>query len=222
MKDKRKWLVGGGIILIIILGILVVHQYYPDFRVGLPLGRMGLRQLLRHHGPVSAVILILLTAAMTAVPGISSSIICVFNGVAYGPIMGFLMNVVGMALGNGGVIMTIGKFPAQNKKHSRINLRATGYPGMTAMLGYMIPVIPSALVSYAVVKARLQVSKAIMAVIGGSLPTAFLYAFGGDALLRGSYRRLLIVGGGLLILIAGVLLFRRLHHAVWQRRRSEQ
>ncbi len=214
MKDKRKWLVGGGIVLIIILGILVVHQYYPDFRLGLPLGRTGLRQLLRHHGPVSAVILILLTAAMTAVPGVSSSIVCVFNGVAYGPIVGFLMNVIGMALGNSGVIMTLAKLPAQNKKHPRINLRATGYPGITAMLGYMIPVIPSALVSYAVVKARLRGPKTTAAVIGGSLPTAFLYAFGGDALLRGSYRRLLIVGGGLLLLIAGVLLFRRLHHVV--------
>ena len=82
------------------------------------------------------------------------------------------------------------------------------------MLGYMIPVIPSAPVSYAVVKARLRGPKITAAVIGGSLPTAFLYAFGGDALLRGSYRRLLIVGGGLLLLIAGVLLFRRLHHVV--------
>lgn len=214
MKDKRKWLIGSGIILIIVLGILVIHQYYPDFRLGLPLGRTGLRQLLRHHGPVSAVILILLTAAMTAVPGVSSSIVCVFNGVAYGPIVGFLMNVIGMALGNSGVIMTLAKLPAQNKKHPRINLRATGYPGITAMLGYMIPVIPSALVSYAVVKARLRGPKTTAAVIGGSLPTAFLYAFGGDALLRGSYRRLLIVGGGLLLLIAGVLLFRRLHHVV--------
>ncbi|MFK5676135.1 MULTISPECIES: TVP38/TMEM64 family protein [unclassified Ligilactobacillus] len=218
MKDKRKWLVGGGITLIIILGILVIHQYYPDFKLGLPLGRIGLRQLLRHHGPVSAVILILLTAAMTAVPGVSSSIVCVFNGVAYGPIIGFLMNIIGMALGNGGVIMTLDRLPAQDKSRSRINLQATGYPGMTAMLGYMIPVIPSVLVSYAAVKARLQISKIIMAVVGGSLPTAFLYAFGGDALLRGNYRRLLVVGGGLLILIAGVLLFHRFHHTTrWSR-----
>ena len=222
MKDKRKWLIGGGIILIIILGILVIHQYYPDFRLGLPLGRTGLRQLLRHHGPVSAFVLILLTATMTAVPGVSSSIVCVFNGVAYGPVMGFLMNVVGMALGNGGVIATLDKLPVQSKKHPRINLRTTGYPGMTAMLGYMIPVVPSVLVSYAVVKARLRATKTVAAVIGGVVPTAFLYAFGGDALLRGSYRRLLVVGGGLVLLIAGVLIFRRLHHAVRRYRQNRK
>ncbi|WP_424960708.1 TVP38/TMEM64 family protein [Paenilisteria rocourtiae] len=50
----------------------------------------------------------------------------------------------------------------------------------------MIPILPSVIVNYTAVKLKIPLKSLLLAITLGVLPTSFLYAFGGDALLKGN------------------------------------
>ena len=52
----------------------------------------------RGHGLKDMFLLVLLTAVTSAVPALSSSVICIFNGVCFGPVVVLIMNIIGNTL----------------------------------------------------------------------------------------------------------------------------
>ena len=84
------------------------------------------------------------------------------------------------------------------------------HPLIALTIGFMIPVIPSVLVNYA--GARLNVSRKhyLAMVTVGMAPTSFLYAFGGDAIFRGSLKRIISAAICILILIGIYLIVKKI------------
>lgn len=80
-----------------------------------------------------------------------------------------------------------------NHPHQRLRLT----------LGFMIPVIPSVIVNYACSRHRYPASDYLPMVIIGMLPTAFIYAFGGDAIFKGNIKRIIVAAVLIIIIIAG-------------------
>ncbi|MBC1800365.1 TVP38/TMEM64 family protein [Listeria booriae] len=181
-----------GLILAVLLGYVLYKDYYADFMLFLDpkADRAHLMASIRDHKLKDALLLVALTAVMCAIPGVPNSVIGVFIGVAFGPWLGLLMNVTGNLIGNLIVILLLRRFGLSNKaKDPRDIMKSISHmkrPAVGISLGYMVPVIPSVIVSYTAVKLKIAFKSLLLAVTVGVLPTSFLYAFGGDALLKGN------------------------------------
>lgn len=82
------------------------------------------------------------------------------------------------------------------------------HPALGLTVGYMVPIIPSVLVNYACATMKIPRKNFILMVAVGMFPTSALYAFGGDALFKGNYTRLLVI----VVLIVIILLLTRFVH----------
>lgn len=219
-RSDRKYLNKGLLILVATVIILLAiawiwHDFKPEIELLLhssPHNRKILLHMIRSHGLVDMGLLTVIIALMNAIPGLSNSVICIFAGLCYGPVIGLLVNWCGNVLGNCLVAALIHQlhFSKQFKKRRLLNeLMSFKYPEVGLTLGYMIPIIPSVLVNYAVVQMKMSRPQFLAMVVVGMLPTSFLYAFGGDAIFKGDLKRIVVVVVAILIIL---LLFRLIHH----------
>ncbi|MEY8662295.1 VTT domain-containing protein [Ligilactobacillus faecis] len=183
--------------------------------------KLLLMRTFRDRSPKDALLLILLTALTSAVPALSSSVICIFNGVCFGPFLGLLLNITGNTLGNSLVAGFFRKFSDEREpdhKHKRPNRlfeRLAHFKNkmLALILGYMIPIIPSSLVNYFGAKSKISSKKQLLCIIIGVIPTSFLYAYGGEAIFNGNVVRL---GVSILCVVvlgaAGIEFYRKHRH----------
>lgn len=208
----------GVIIAVAVIGLLI-RDYYPQIQQFLnpKNDRMYLKQAFRHHGPKDACLLIILTAILTAIPGAPVAVVCIFNGVLYGPWAGILMNLCGYVIGNLLVVYLLAHFNfikhSKHLKNQMASFERFKNPALAIILGYALPMIPSSFTSYMAVKLKMNPWRLILCIAIGTLPTSLLYAFGGDAVFRGSTLRI-IIAIVLIIMIFVVLLkiYRRFEH----------
>lgn len=84
------------------------------------------------------------------------------------------------------------------------------HPLIGLTIGFMIPVIPSILVNYAGAQLNVNRRQYMAMVLVGMAPTSFLYAFGGDAIFRGSLKRIISAVICILILIGIYLIVKKI------------
>lgn len=152
------------------------------------------------------VILILLTSVTAAIPFMSNAIFAIFNGVIYGPGIGFLMNVFSNILGNFVFIKILKMIDItdseQKLKNRFVGIDALENTDFGIILGYMIPIMPTILVNYHVAETKLSWRKWLLYITIGVSPSSFVYALGGDAVVAGNLKRIVV----LLLIVAVVYL----------------
>lgn len=219
-SQTRHYLNKGLLIAVAVIVIMIaIYFVWRDFKPELvllmhysPHNRTILLHLIRSHGIADMALLTVIIALMNAIPGLSNSVICIFAGLCYGPVLGLLVNWCGNILGNCLVAALIRQlhFSKHFKQRRLLNeLMSFKYPAVGMTLGYMIPIIPSVLVNYSVVQMGMSRLQFLIMVVIGMLPTSFLYAFGGDAIFKGDLKRLI---GAVIAILAILLLFRLIHH----------
>lgn len=209
-----------GIVFAVLLGYILFKDYYADFALlfNAEADRTRLMENIRNHKLKDALLLILLTAVMCAIPGVPNSVIGILIGVSYGPWLGAAMNVTGNVLGNAMGISLLHVFglSKNTKDHGRIinDISHMKHPAVGVTIGYMVPIIPTFLVNITAVKLNLRAFQLFLAISMGVLPTSFLYAFGGDALFQGNHQRavLTIASVAVLFLLIGLIRKERANH----------
>lgn len=215
---NKTWLIIIASLLAIIIIYFIYRNYRPEINLLMNFGNQDKAKLLhmiRGHGPATMALLIILIGILNAIPGMSNSVVCIFAGLCYGPIIGFLINWLGNVLGNCTVMSIIRKINLSKRvKKSKLlqTLLHQRHPLVALTMGFMIPVIPSVLVNYAGAELNVNRKQYLGMVTIGMAPTSFLYAFGGDAIFKGNIRRLIGVAIAILILISCYLLIRK----IWQ------
>ncbi|WP_367341633.1 TVP38/TMEM64 family protein [Limosilactobacillus sp.] len=209
-KQLSKWPI---IIAAVIISLLVIYFIYRDFRPELVMlfnlnhhNRAVLAHMMRSHGLRDMALLTILVAIFNAIPGMSNSIFCVFAGLCFGPWIGLAINWIGDVLGNCCVYGLLKQVKLSQKfKHNKTLEALLNHPHqrLRLTLGFMIPVIPSVIVNYACSRHRYSAEEYLPMVGVGMLPTAFIYAFGGDALFKGNIKRIIIAVVLIIIIIAG-------------------
>lgn len=199
------------VILIILAALVIYHDFKPEINLILHYNhahQAELLHLIRAHSYRDMGMLVIIIAMMNAIPGLSNSVICIFAGVCYGPIVGLLINWLGNITGNclvAGLINHI-HFPSKFKNSKSLHrLMNAKHPLIALTLGYMIPIIPSVLVNYAIVQLDINRKRFMTMVSIGMLPTSFIYAFGGDAIIKGNLKRIIIA---LLLIVAIVVIYK--------------
>lgn len=214
-KIDKKWLIALGTVLAIVVAIFIYRNYRPEINLLLhpvPHEKEILLRMIRAHGFTNSLLLLVLIATLNSIPGLSNSVVCIFAGLCYGPLFGFIINWMGNVLGNCIVMSLIRKIDISKKfkQHKLLKfLMDQKHPLIGLTIGFMIPVIPSVLVNYA--GARLDVSRKqyLLMVLVGMAPTSFLYAFGGDAIFKGDLTRIISTVICIAILIGVYLVIRK-------------
>lgn len=220
MQSHKKYmnktlLICLAVVLILAAVAMVVHDFYPEIQLLMhytPANRAKLLTLVRSHGWRDLILFVIIVGLMNAIPGLSNSVVCIFVGLCYGPVIGFLINWVGNMAGNCAVAAIINRlnFSKSFKRNAILNnLLQMKHPALGLTIGYMVPVIPSVLVNYSAVKLHLPRTVFMTMIAIGMLPTSFLYAFGGDAILKGDFKRITGAAIAICILIVLVVFFRR-------------
>lgn len=187
-----------------ILGLLLLYKLYLNYRPELNLllhfdhhNEEVLVNMVRSHGIEDLAFLFLLNAICVAIPGLSNGIFCVLNGILYGPAWGFIVNWISDILGQIILMELLQKlYDMKKMSNSKVYKLLTGLksPMLGLIIGYMIPFIPSATVSYVnIMINKGQRKKQLIPIIIGVIPFAYLYAYGGDSILHLDRPRLIKV-----------------------------
>lgn len=206
----RRLLTGLAIFFAILYVGWALSRYW-DVLLGLFQPKKNLTHLTQqfsHANALDFVVLTLLTALGSAVPFLSNGVLAIFNGVVFGPWLALVMNLGANILGNWIMIKVLDRIQlvGHEQKFSRqlAVLERLNQPYLATCIGYMVPIFPTLLVNYLVIKANLEPRYWLVSVAVGVFPTSCLYAFGGDAIVKGNFRLLLILlGAALLIYLIG-------------------
>ena len=203
-----------------ILGLLLLYKLYLSYLPELKLlvhfdhhNEELLIKMVRSHGIEDLAFLFILNAICVAIPGLSNGIFCVLNGILYGPAFGFIVNWISDILGQIILMQFLHKlYDIKHMSNSKIYklLTTQKYPMVALTIGYLIPFIPSATVSYVnILINKNNFKKQLIPIVIGVSPFAYLYAYGGDSILHLDTSR--IIKAAVMIvavaLIAAAILF---------------
>ena len=203
-----------------ILGLLLLYKLYLSYLPELKLlvhfdhhNEELLINMVRSHGIEDLAFLFILNAICVAIPGLSNGIFCVLNGILYGPAFGFIVNWISDILGQIVLMQFLHKlYDIKHMSNSKIYklLTTQKYPMVALTIGYLIPFIPSATVSYVnILINKNDFKKQLIPIVIGVSPFAYLYAYGGDSILHLDTSR--IIKAAVMIvavaLIAAAILF---------------
>ena len=213
-KDHRFWLRVGVLSFLVLLG-LFLYKYVPLVREIWQFGTnpLLLEQTFRHPTLVDVLLLLLLTAVMTAIPFMSSSVIALVNGVILGSTFGFALNWMGALLGNILVALIIAHTDLANTSHKTNKhtqwLSHFKNHFLSLTLGYMLPFVPSFLVNDRAVVWKTPKKQVVFAMLLGTAPSNLLYACGGNALFKWQFDDLLYLAVALLLLLGIYVIIKR-------------
>ena len=213
-KDHRFWLRVGVLSFLVLLG-LFLYKYVPLVREIWQFGTnpLLLEQTFRHPTLVDVLLLLLLTAVMTAIPFMSSSVIALVNGVILGSAFGFALNWMGALLGNILVALVIAHTDLANTSHKTNKhtqwLSHFKNHFLSLTLGYMLPFVPSFLVNDRAVVWKTPKKQVVFAMLLGTAPSNLLYACGGNALFKWQFDDLLYLAVALLLLLGIYVIIKR-------------
>ena len=203
-----------------ILGLLLLYKLYLSYLPELKLlvhfdhhNEELLIKMVRSHGIEDLAFLFILNAICVAIPGLSNGIFCVLSGILYGPAFGFIVNWISDILGQIILMQFLHKlYDIKHMSNSKIYklLTTQKYPMVALTIGYLIPFIPSATVSYVnILINKNDFKKQLIPIVIGVSPFAYLYAYGGDSILHLDTSR--IIKAAVMIvavaLIAAAILF---------------
>ncbi|MFD1471203.1 TVP38/TMEM64 family protein [Companilactobacillus mishanensis] len=206
MSSSKKIRIVIAIFAFTLLVIICIRQYSNIAIAIHSFNRLDFLKQIRDQTPLDAFLLILLLAGFSIIPGVPVSVIAVLTGVIFGNFLGAVINVVGVTLGN----LTAQKIfqyfheKVDIKKSPKLisEINKMKYPMLGIAVGYMIPFIPTSLVSLAVTDIKLNRRFILIATVLGGIPMSIIYSFGGNAIIESHFKLLII-----LILIVVVLVY---------------
>ncbi|WP_231952345.1 TVP38/TMEM64 family protein [Latilactobacillus sakei] len=153
---------------------------------------------IRHLGPYAFLVFGLVMVVMTVIPGAPTSAVAMLVGVCLGHWGGFVVNAIGLTLGNLLQVQLLAR--VRDRRHKKPDSRVyralvkMRHPAVGVLIGYAVPMIPTAFVNLATGDTHLTAKAQSWACLAGSTIVAFIYAFAGDLLiLKQDWKSLLIL-----------------------------
>lgn len=185
--------------VVMILAIILIKVYQPELALlthPSPAHQRELISLVHQHGLGDTLLLITTIAILCSIPFAPNSVVCIFTGVCFGPFVGFLINWCGNIIGNGFVAIMIKRSGISDqirRKRAFDYLTQQRFPVVGLIIGFIVPVIPNLLVNCAASGLAVAKRQYLLAVSLGTLPIAFIYALGGNALFTMSFKKVIAV-----------------------------
>ncbi|MCI1283037.1 MAG: VTT domain-containing protein [Lacticaseibacillus songhuajiangensis] len=152
---------------------------------------------IRHLGAFAFIAFGLVLIVVTLIPGAPSSVVAILIGVCLGHWLGFAVDAVGLTVGN--LIQSHMFHRIESKHQNELQSRIYAYlikmhrPELGMVVGYALPMIPTAFINMAASTLRMDPKKHIASCAVGSSIAGFLYAFGGDLVVTTTAWKSLLV-----------------------------
>lgn len=208
-STKKRWLiVMGGLALLLV--VLMVIRYRPTWQLltTKTVSQAEIVAQVRRHPMIDGLLVVPLLMAFSFIPGAPVSAVGIVAGICFGKTMGAGLNIVGITLGN---LMSQRVYGLLEARHTTTktasvvqSIEQMRHPFLGIVIGYMVPFIPTSLVSLAAVRTKTSSRQLMIATLIGSMPTAVIYALGGDALIQAHFKNLLWLAVAVMVL-AGLL-----------------
>lgn len=211
---SKRQLIGIAIGLAVVLIGLLVIRYHGTWEL--------LRQQVfdqetivaqvRRHRTVDILLVVPLLICFSIIPGAPVATISVVAGICFGKVLGAGLNIIGITLGNLIAQRFFGRVTArQTAKPSKLvaEIEQMRHPLLGIIIGYTIPFIPTSLVSLAAAKTEVTRQHLAWATLIGSIPTAVIYACGGDELIKAHFKNAFGVIAIVVLLVGLLWLIRR-------------
>ena len=178
-----------------ILGLLLLYKLYLNYRPELNLllhfdhhNEEVLVNMVRSHGIEDLAFLFLLNAICVAILAYPTESF-VFSTESFMALPGDLLLIGSVTFLGQIILMELLQklYDMKKMSNSKVYKLLTGLksPMLGLIIGYMIPFIPSATVSYVnIMINKGQRKKQLIPIIIGVIPFAYLYAYGGDSILH--------------------------------------
>lgn len=157
MTKKRLFFIGiAGLILVFLWPLL--NNFIPLIKewTNAKHDQAFLREVFKQANFQNAMILLSLMILSSAIPGVSSSIFCIFVGLLYGPLLAIPMNIIGNTFGNLTSFEILRRLekPEKSKRMEKLLTYIENFKHrfIGISLAFSIPFIPSALVIMLVFK----------------------------------------------------------------------
>lgn len=207
MKSKNYWY-----ILISILAFLTLFILVQDL---MPLVKMMIENkdnqaetinYVHQYGSKGIPILFLLVILQVFLPFIPTSLVGVLVGLCYGPLLGSVICISGLAVANTLIFYLVRRYhreikwrkkrPAKQKRRTLNQdfIEKSKHPAIILIILYVIPIFPNSLLAFMFEKTKLTLFQYILCVGIASLPSVILYTFLGKHLSHGNYRMVIILG----------------------------
>lgn len=206
MKSKRFY----KLVLIVCLIFIGAFLFFNYNKLPDHVTRADLWRLDRDDKLLGGVILGGLTFIAGFVPGVPVSAVETFVGACMGPFLGVITNWIGCALAQ---ISWLKIIQFLSMKQSPLlykiednnmleRIRKINNPMLGLTLAYVNPIFPPMLVTICLSEQKLSTFKKNLCITLGFVPSAFILSIGGDAIMRGDFKKILMV-----ILIMGLIIF---------------
>ncbi len=212
MTRKRIFFIGITVLILLFL-LPLLHNIFPLIRVWANARHDQdiLREAFKQANFQNALILLSLMILSSAIPGVSSSIFCIFVGLLYGPFLAIPMNILGNTFGNliSFEILRRLEKPEKSKRMDKLLTYIENFKHrfIGISLAFSIPFIPSALVNYACIQMKLPSKTRVLATLIGVAPISIVYAVSGDLLLNSRPIRLPLVAILALLLFISLVIY---------------
>lgn len=207
---KKKLIIVCVIIVVACLFYYLYNNYYQDILMifDSSIDRKIVIEELRSHGPLSAVVLLLLICT----PFVPYSVLVVFTALSYGAFLTSIFAILGAVIRSLFFIYIFDKVNhlVPNAKSFKIiqALKNSKHPVIELSLAYMMPIIPKFAINYTITLLDLPLKEVIIILIIGSAPKSILLAYDGDALLHGDIKNIIIIFCVAIILLVLLYLFK--------------
>ena len=182
----------------------------------------------QEYGARGIPILISLAALQYIIVIIPTPAVGVLIGLCYGAFWGPVIFLIGCALGNLFVFISVRqlhgmitphlshlikhktkKESKQDKLLSIEQLNKLQRPWLIVLFCFLIPGMPTTPITYLFARSKIPVYKFILATVTGSAPVAIVYAVLGNHLSEGNYTNAIIMTCIIIAIITGILIFRK-------------
>jgi len=173
--------------------------------------------------------LIGLSALQVIVPFIPAAAVGILAGLSYGIYLGPLIYIVGVAIGNIFVIVSVRQFSGLFKpkakndtKHksllSKETIERIKKPEILIFFMFLLP-FPSGVIPYLFAQTKISMTKYMTAVIAGTIPSSIVYAVLGDHISKGNHTTAIVMAA---VLIVALLIFLPFRNKLMNKLVSEQ
>ncbi|MFD0898421.1 VTT domain-containing protein [Loigolactobacillus binensis] len=200
-----------------IIVLLLIGYLYIDFHTDVTtfLNAFEHNHELRHdiqrhqNDPLIMALLVISIGLMAAIPFLPISVFCIIIGGVYGVYFGGLINLLGIALGNSLVLVSLRYTHLSHKLQTHPmrfidKIAQRGHPLIGLTIGYGVPALPTIFVNLMAIHLQYKPKQLIGPILIGSAPVAFVYAFGGDLFSNGNIMIGILV---LLLLTLSLIVF---------------
>lgn len=189
---SKRWVISLAVIFALLLITLLVIRYHGTWQLAQDkvFSRATLVDQVRRHRAIDILLVVPLLICFSIIPGAPVATISVVAGICFGKVLGATLNIVGITLGNLIAQRLFGRVTdRKNVKPSKLvdDIEKMRHPLLGVIIGYTIPFIPTSLVSLAAVKTEVTPRQLALATFVGSVPTAVIYACGGDELIKAHF-----------------------------------